>query len=231
MRRFGNIARVAIAMVERQSGESVYNFPMASAKKTNREVEIKVRVPDVALMRRLLQRAGAVAQRRVFEQNALFDTLAADLRARGRLVRLRVETPVTEFGNRSGAASALLTAKSPASDRPRSAKRSKYKERMEREVPIRNTAKLLARLAALGLKSGFRYEKYRTSYRLGSLHVELDETPVGTFLELEGTPDAIDAAAHQLGVRSKDRLLATYWGVYADDCRRRGVRPTNMLFR
>jgi adenylate cyclase class IV len=74
MRRFGNIARVAIAMVERQSGESVYNFPMASAKKTNREVEIKVRVPDVALMRRLLQRAGAVAQRRVFEQNALFDS-------------------------------------------------------------------------------------------------------------------------------------------------------------
>jgi adenylate cyclase class 2 len=204
---------------------------MASAKRTNREVEIKVRVPDPAAMRRLLSRAGAVLHRRVFEQNTLFDTTEADLRARGRLVRLRMETPVS--GNRKcmGAPNALLTAKSPSSSKPRSSKRSKYKERMEREVPVRNAARFLARVAALGLTSGFRYEKYRTSYRLGGLHIELDETPVGAFLELEGTPASIDAAARWLGVQATDRLLATYWDLYAEDCRRRRVRPTHMLFR
>jgi adenylate cyclase class 2 len=102
---------------------------------------------------------------------------------------------------------------------------------MEREVPVLNSAEFLASLNALGFTNGFRYEKYRTSYRLGGLHIELDETPVGTFLELEGTPSGIEAMARQLGFGANDRLLRTYWGVYAEDCRRRGVRPTNMLFR
>lgn len=213
------------------SSEPVYNFPMASAKRTNREVEIKVPVHDLAAMRRLLSRAGAVLRRRVFEQNTLFDTTQGDLRARGRLVRLRIETPVSPQRKRIGSPTALLTAKSPASSKPRSSKPSKYKERMEREVPVRNAARFLASLEALGIESGFRYEKYRTSYRLGGLHIELDETPVGAFLELEGTPAAIDSAAGRLGVQATDRLLATYWGLYAEDCRRRGVRPTHMLFR
>jgi len=41
----------------------------------------------------------------------------------------------------------------------------------------------------------FRYEKYRTTFRLpdsnawaNGLLIELDETPIGTFVELEGPP-------------------------------------------
>jgi adenylate cyclase class 2 len=58
----------------------------------------------------------------------------------------------------------------------------------------------------------------------------LDETPVGAFLELEGPPDAIDKAAEALGYSRKDYLVKNYLELYAEDCRRKGVSPGNMLF-
>jgi len=55
----------------------------------------------------------------------------------------------------------------------------------------------------------FRYEKYRTTFRLpdsnawaNGLLIELDETPIGTFVELEGPAAAIDRAAEELGLRN-----------------------------
>jgi adenylate cyclase class IV len=54
-------------------------------------------------------------------------------------------------------------------------------------------------LELLGFRPGFRYEKYRASFRLPNLHVDLDETPAGNFLELEGSPKAIERVAHALG--------------------------------
>jgi len=62
------------------------------------------------------------------------------------------------------------------------------------------------------------------------LLVELDETPVGNFVELEGPAEAIDKAAEALGYTRKDYLVKNYLALYAEDCRRRGVPPGNMLF-
>jgi len=62
-----------------------------------------------------------------------------------------------------------------------------------------------------------------------NLHLDLDETSVGTVLELEGKPAAIDSAAKALGFSAKDYLRATYWDLYVEDCRRRGIKPKNML--
>ena len=56
----------------------------------------------------------------------------------------------------------------------------------------------------LGYHPVFRYEKYRTEFqqprRAGV--ATLDETPVGVFLELEGTPPWIDRTARLLGSTS-----------------------------
>jgi hypothetical protein len=49
-------------------------------------------------------------------------------------------------------------------------------------------------------------------------------------LELEGPPDAIDKAAEALGYSRKDYLVKNYLELYAEDCRRKGVSPGNMLF-
>jgi adenylate cyclase class 2 len=55
------------------------------------------------------------------------------------------------------------------------------------------------------------YEKYRTTYMLGNVEVDLDEMPTGDFLEIEG-PDgeSIQRAAQQLGLNWDARILDSY---------------------
>jgi adenylate cyclase class 2 len=83
----------------------------------------------------------------------------------------------------------------------------------------------------------FRYEKYRTTYKVDKsqrwaegLLIELDETPVGTFVELEGPGEAIDRAARELGFSRRDYITKSYLAVYVEECRRQGQEPRNMLF-
>ena len=205
---------------------------MPNLRATNREIEVKIRIDDVDMLRGRIARAGARMYRRVLEQNTLFDTAEGSIRRSGRVVRLRIETPVSHDRVPNGKLRAVLTSKAPVlqSAKARS-KPSRYKERLEREVIAVTTDNLREQLLALGFRPRFRYEKYRTSYRLPGVHIELDETPVGTYLELEGTPQAIESSARKLGFSPADYRTETYWGVYAADCKRRGVRPTNMLFR
>jgi adenylate cyclase class 2 len=199
---------------------------------TNREVEVKIRIDDIEVLRARLGRAGAKMHRRVLEQNALFDTAEASVRRSGRVLRLRIETPVSRDRKPNGKLRGILTSKAPVPRTANSrASQSRYKERLEREVIVLTPNDLRARLLGLGFRPRFRYEKYRTSYRLPGVHIELDETPVGTYLELEGTPQAIESSARKLGFSPADYRIETYWGVYVADCKRRGVRPTNMLFR
>ena len=92
----------------------------------------------------------------------------------------------------------------------------------------------LAAFARIGFRPGFRYEKFRTSFRnipsAAGLHLDLDETPVGDFLEIEGAPREIDRIARALGFSPRDYIRSTYWDLYAAECRRRGQIPRNMLF-
>ncbi len=177
---------------------------------------------------RRLRRIGATNHGRVLEQNTLYDTPASDFRLRGRLVRLRVET------SPSGKRRALMTSKAPAPPEHAHAARSRYKERLEREVLVRDPIRADRLLRSLGLRPGFCYEKYRTSFRLrgrlAGLHLDLDETPVGVFLELEGRPAAIDRVARLLGFAPRDYIRGTYWDLNAAACRRKGRKPGNMLF-
>jgi adenylate cyclase class 2 len=88
-------------------------------------------------------------------------------------------------------------------------------------------------LRALGLHPVFCYEKFRTTYALPDvrgLKIELDETPVGIYLELEGPVAGINRGARLLGYRRKDYLTDSYGSLYLADCRRRGRKPGDMLF-
>lgn len=85
-------------------------------------------------------------------------------------------------------------------------------------------------LGCLGLRSKFRYEKYRTAFQAKGVHLDLDETPIGTFLELEGEPEAIDRLAHRLGFTPNDYLRATYYEIYAAEQRKKGRPVRHMLF-
>ena len=196
---------------------------------TNREIEIKLPVRDVHALIQRLRSLGAVSRGRVFEQNTLYDTSDSDFRRSGRVLRIRTETPIRAGSFRLGTRSrSVITSKAPPIARGRA--KPKYKERLEREAVIDHPERWPGMLRSLRFRQGFRYEKFRTSFRLPGLHLDLDETPAGTFLELEGQPKAIDRAAKLLGYSPHDYFRATYWEVYAADCRRRGVRPKNMVF-
>jgi adenylate cyclase class IV len=112
-----------------------------------------------------------------------------------------------------------------------------HKVREEIEAQVTDTGNLVKIFEGLGMRGWFRYEKYRTTYQLPSakswargLLIELDETPIGTFVELEGPPSAIDRAATELGYFKRDYILTNYLALYAEDCRRKGQQPQNMLF-
>jgi adenylate cyclase, class 2 len=201
--------------------------------RTIREIEIKLRVKDEPQLRQRLAKIGALPAKRRFEENTLYDTPEGLFRRAGHLLRLRIETPGR------GRPHAVLTSKSPApvsQDRTRARIRKaekpalRHKEKLEREVEVRHPAKTGALLRAVGLNPTFRYEKYRTRFTLGSLHLDLDETPVGTFLELEGKPQAIDRVAKALGYSDRDYIRGTYWDLFVAARRRRGSKARNMLF-
>lgn len=183
------------------------------------EVEIKLRVSRPAAMRRKLRLLGARPIRRAHERNVLYDTPDGKLRRAGKLLRLR-------WNN----GDAVLTFKAPVGKKD--ARDARFKVRREIEFSV--DARLMRRvLAAAGLVAGFRYEKYRTSFRVpraNHVKVELDETPIGCFLELEGQPAAIDRLARRLGYARSDYITANYLALYLMDCRAKGKRARHMVF-
>ncbi len=214
------------SVVKRLQALSLTPAQMATRRPAHRETEIKLRITDLSGVIREISSLRADCSGRVLERNTLFDTPDEDLRRRRRLLRIRIETSAPSSKVRGGLPRTIITSKSPA---PASAS-SPYKEKLERELVLRSPRNWPASLRALGFRPGFRYEKFRTTFRLPGLHLDLDETPVGDFLELEGRPEAIDRVARALGFSRRDYIRDTYWDLYASECRRRGQIPRNLLF-
>lgn len=201
-----------------------------------KEREIKLRITDLVALRRLLRKRGArVVKRRVHERNALFDTLKATLAKRDELLRIRTEAPVG--GRGADGSRSVLTFKRPISRLPGSGKEQAHKVREEIELGISDDRALTRIVEGLGMSCWFQYEKFRTTFRLPvsngwatRLLIELDETPIGTFVELEGPASAIDRAARSLGFAKRDYIVANYMVLYRESCRGRNEAPRDMLF-
>jgi adenylate cyclase, class 2 len=207
--------------------------------KMAKETEIKLQVPDIKAFERKVKKLGGkplgAGDGRVHEFNVIFDTPDGGLAKHGQLLRIRTETP-RGSRKKAGATRALLTFKQPAV-RSVDDEGSRFKIREETELEVTDAALLGKIFEGLGLRGWFSYEKYRTTWKLGAgtrwakdLLIELDETPMGTFIELEGPPEAIERTAAALGYSRKDYLTKNYLALYAEDCKRRGIAPGNMLF-
>lgn len=179
------------------------------------ETEIKIRVDNIGSLRKRLRGLGFhVHEPRVFESNTIFDFTNSKLRRAGELLRLR------EVRRKL-----LITYKGRSQQGP-------YKTREEIESRGGDAAAMVEILLRLGLKPTFRYEKYRTEYmRQGSRGiVTVDETPVGNYLEIEGTPAWIESTARELGHDPSEYITKSYGALYFDFCREKKVKPTNMVF-
>ena len=212
-----------------------------------KETEIKLKISDVRAFHRALKRMrarpAAPGASRVHEQNVIFDTPQGGLAKHGQLLRIRTQTPERRGKSKNSEPKqrVVLTFKQPltrtAEVDPDSSSTFPYKVREEIEVAVAEAGNLTKIFEGLGMAGWFRYEKYRTTFRMPAskswakdLLIELDETAIGTFVELEGPAGAIDRAAQELGYSKHDYVLKNYLRLYLEDCRRKGEQPSHMLF-
>ena len=179
---------------------------------TGLEREIKLRYASVEEARDAIHGTGATPlQERRLQDDRLLDAGEA-LRAAKSVLRVRTE-----------AGRSRLTFKGPPL-------RSTMKLREELETSAGDSEVLLAILGRLGFQVWFRYQKYREEYSHGDVIVALDETPIGTFVELEGSEAGITTLAAALGRAPDDYILDSYRGLFVKSCNAAGVPVTDMVF-
>ena len=177
------------------------------------EREIKLRFASAAEAREAVRTLGAALVReRRFQDDALLDNEQAELRQRRCALRVRRED-----------ARSYLTFKGPAQPGP-------MKLREELETAVADAEILQRVLEHLGLRVWFRYQKYREEYTLDGVVIAIDETPIGTFVELEGTEAAITAAAAAMGRTTADYILDSYCGLFLRYREALGFRGPHMVF-
>ena len=186
-----------------------------SVSPTHLETEIKLRAPDAAAAAELLTTHGFILSRpRIHERNSLFDTDSNELRNTGQLLRVREAGELFH-----------LTFKAPVTTA------GLHKVREELEIQVSDARLLQQILQRLGYRRTFTYEKYRTEFDdEGRGTAVLDETPIGTFLELEGEPAWIDRSAQRMGFTASDYITASYGRLYLEWCARQGVSPSDMIW-
>ena len=187
-----------------------------------RETEVKIRISNPRLVRNQLKGLGLVEiHKRSLEDNVLFDTPERTLRKERCILRLR------RYGSRW-----WITYKGTPDADPH------YKSRVELETEVSDPGAVRGIFQALGLVPVFRYQKYRAQFTPKALplrgkprlEIALDETPIGDFMELEGSRAAIDRIARQFGYSHRDYSTASYGALYLEECRKRNQTPTDMVF-
>jgi adenylate cyclase, class 2 len=177
------------------------------------EREIKLRFDSASEAREAIIRTGATPVRgRRLQEDCLLDTADERLRGQRSVLRVRMEP------GRS-----LLTFKGPVQPSP-------MKLREERETIVSDGETMLYVLERLGLAVWFRYQKYREEFGSLDAIIALDETPIGTFVEIEGSEKAITEIALALGRTVGDYILDSYRWLYAQHCDTHGVVVGDMVF-
>ncbi len=180
----------------------------------DQELEAKFYLQGLESMKEKLTTLGAVlTQPRTFEVNLRFDTENEDLAENHQLLRLRRDQGVR------------LTFKGPM----KNYRGATLRQEIEVEVGDYEATRRL--LEALGYQVTRIYEKYRTTYHLGTLEITLDEMPFGNFVEIEGEDVAkIRQAAHDLGLDWSANISANYLMLFDAVCSRLGLQFRDLTF-
>ena len=180
---------------------------------TGVEREVKLRFESAEEARSAIVAAGATPLLgRRLQEDALLDTADAQLRARQCTLRVRIEC-----------GKCRLTFKGPVQP-------GVVKIREELETVIGDGHILLRVLGELGFRVWFRYEKYREEFAHEDVIVAIDETPVGVFVEIEGSEAGIRSMAHALDRSPDDYLLVSYRELFLQHAEAFGLTGTDMVF-
>ena len=177
------------------------------------EREIKLRFESAAEAREAMLAAGATPlYGRRLQEDALLDTDDEQLRRQRCVLRVRMESGKSR-----------LTWKGPV-------QLSTMKLREELETVGGDGEMLLRVFGELGLHVWFRYEKYREEFSHEDVIVAIDETPVGVFVEIEGTETGIAEMTAALGRTSDDYIVDSYRSLFLQHRERCGLTGSDMVF-
>lgn len=177
------------------------------------EREVKLRFDSPEAARAAVAATGATPLRpRRLQSDVLFDNEQRMLSARSQVLRVRIE-----------AEHSYVTFKSPA-DHPT------LKLREELETGVADGECLVTILERSGFRTWFRYQKYREEFAFDETVIAVDETPVGTFVEIEGSDRGIAAAAVALGRGPGDYIIDSYRALFVRFCQERGAPIGDMVF-
>jgi len=177
------------------------------------EREIKLRYESAEEARAsVLAAGGTPLHGRRLQEDALLDTDDEQLRRRRCVLRVRTENGKSR-----------LTFKGPVQP-------SSMKLREEVETVVGDGEVLLRVLHELGLHVWFRYEKFREEFCHADVIVAVDETPVGVFVEIEGSEAGITQMVAALGRRESDYIVDSYRGLFLMHREELGLDGPDMVF-
>lgn len=177
------------------------------------EREVKLRFASAEEARAAVLATGAVPLLgRRLQEDALFDTADDQLHQKRSALRLRRENGSTR-----------ITFKGPVQPDP-------MKAREEIETIIGDGDVVGRVLEELGLRVWFRYEKYREEFSHQDVIVAIDETPVGVFVEIEGTEHGITEMTQLLGRTPQDYILHSYYCLFQQHREQTGSADRDMVF-
>jgi adenylate cyclase, class 2 len=177
------------------------------------EREIKLLFDSVEKARAAVVNTGATPLRaRRLQEDWLFDTPDENLRRRGCALRVRSES-----------GKSFLTFKGPV-------QQSAMKLREECETVVSDGDALRRVFGELGFHPWFRYQKYREEFAAQDATIAVDETPVGTFIEIEGGEAAIHALTHALGRAPTDFIVDSYRALFLQRRADYGISGSDMVF-
>ncbi len=160
------------------------------------ETELKLYCENLMPVRRRLESMGArLKGERVLERNLRYEDDANSLAARSIVLRLRQDRR------------ARLTLKMPGASAPG---RDAILRRFEAEVEVSDFGTAALILERLGYQVQLHYEKYRSTWALGTTEIALDELPCGNFVEIEGDAAQIEHAVMALALEAAPRLPMSY---------------------
>ncbi len=172
---------------------------------------------------KLIEAGARLVSGPCFETNVLYDLPGKPLREKHQLLRLRTS-------EQKGRCECRLTFKAPLPEAMAGGRAVKRREELELKLDDAKT--MHAILARLGYAEIGRYEKVRSSWRIGdAVHIDVDMMPFMHCVEIEAPLDMFEATERLLGLTGRQTSALSYHALYTDWLAEKGLPPrADILF-